>query len=110
MGRQKSINISNSGAFSKINIDSVDNSVTNIVGNNQLEIFDKILKQIQESDSTNKPLLIDATNDLKNAIANQDTISVGTKFARFVELAASAGTVLLEHVPQITQLVQGLLA
>lgn len=100
------VNISVSGNGSRVNFGSVDNSVTNIINHNNLEIFDKlaaIAAQVPDS----KEVVQDIQNsieEMKVAISANDHQSFTNKYNNFIQSAAAHMTLFAPIISELTKL------
>lgn len=107
--KQQEINITSLGDFAKINLESVDNSINNII-TNQYTVFDKLTEAAKNLPEQNNKEVLQAIEELKEAVYKKDKKHIGNKFAKFVELSANFGTVFLQHIPKINEIVSNILS
>lgn len=92
-------NITNGNA----NINSIDNSVRNVnITNNEMELFEKMLKVASDIVEEDKNDIIMAIEDMKN---NYDKPCLKEKYYKFIEVAANHVTLFAPFLPAITELI-----
>lgn len=100
------VNISVSGNGSRVNFGSVDNSVTNIINHNQLEIFDK-MEEIAAQVPASKEVIQNIQNsieEMKMAISANDRPRFIDKYNNFMQSAAAHMTFFAPIISEITKL------
>lgn len=100
------VNISVSGDGSRVNFGSVDNSVTNIINHDQLEIFDKmkaIAAQVPDSKEVVQNIL-NSIEEMKIAISANNRSRFMDKYNNFIQSAAAHMTFFAPIISEITKL------
>lgn len=90
----------NASGNAKINIDSVDNSITNTYSNDS-KLFEDLLNIISKNIEDNKSI-IKLVEEMRDNVSNKEVFKI--KYSEFIQSVANHITVVAPFIPYLTKL------
>ena len=90
----------NASGNAKINIDSVDNSITNTYSNDS-KLFEDLLNIISKNIEDNQSIL-KLVEEMKDNISNKEVYKI--KYSEFIQSVANHMTIIAPFIPYLTKL------